>query len=404
LLKELRSEGKDVNVARDYRTEDGFLLGQWVADRRKSWRSGRLSSERVTALNEVGVVMNTLEAKWQMGFIHLQSLRSKGKDVNVAQSYKTVDGFCLGQWLSERRKDWKCGSLPSERVNALKEIGVVLSALETKWQIGFNHLKKLSNEQKDVNVAQTYKTEDGFCLGQWLSERRKDWKSGSLSSERVTALNEIGVVMDILESKWLTGLHHLMKLKADGQDVNVSQDYQTDDGFQLGKWVSHNRANLKGGSLSVERVQALEEMGLVADVLENNWQIAILHLKKIRDIGGNVNVAPSYKTVDGFRLGQWLSGRRVEWKKGRLSSDRVNALKELGVVPDVLETKWEVGLLHLKKHHDAGKDVNVDRRYKTEDGFYLGKWLSSRRIAMKKGILSSGRIKTLENLGVIMIK
>lgn len=44
---------------------DGFRLGQWLARSRKSCANGKLSEERIEALNALGMVWNKNETYWE---------------------------------------------------------------------------------------------------------------------------------------------------------------------------------------------------------------------------------------------------------------------------------------------------------------------------------------------------
>ena len=55
--------------------------------------------------------------------------------------------------------------------------------------------------------------------------------------------------------------------------------------------------------------------------------------------------------------------------------------------------------LPIKKENDG--NVNVPVRYKTGDGFPLGKWVSHQRSHYKKNELDDDRIRRLDELGFV---
>jgi hypothetical protein len=79
-----------------------------------------------------------------------------------------------------------------------------------------------------------------------------------------------------------------------------------------------------------ERIAALEELGFVWDPLEEDYQRALGYLKAYKAEHGDCRVPQSFKTEDGFNLGNWCANRRKAYKKGKLSQERIDALEALG--------------------------------------------------------------------------
>jgi superfamily II DNA or RNA helicase len=59
------------------------------------------------------------------------------------------------------------------------------------------------------------------------------------------------------------------------------------------------------------------------------WEVMFQHLCEYVDREGHARVPNSYITSDGFKLGNWVSSRRMDYKKSKLSEDRIRALEEL---------------------------------------------------------------------------
>jgi hypothetical protein len=56
---------------------------------------------------------------------------------------------------------------------------------------------------------------------------------------------------------------------------------------------------------------------------------------KYKEKTGNPNAPIKYITPDGFKLGAWQTNRRSAYKTGKLSTDRIKMLEEIGF-------KWEL--------------------------------------------------------------
>lgn len=71
-------------------------------------------------------------------------------------------------------------------------------------------------------------------------------------------------------------------------------------------------------------------------------------------------------------------------------------------IEERLEGGWENGLKHFDKYvREHNGDVLVPERYKDDDGFLLGNWVSHRRKDFDNGILSLDKVTELENRGFI---
>jgi len=69
--------------------------------------------------------------------------------------------------------------------------------VETSFNIVLGYLKACKAEHGDCRVPKRFKTEDGFGLGGWCSEKRTSYKKGRLSQERIDALEALGFVWDV---------------------------------------------------------------------------------------------------------------------------------------------------------------------------------------------------------------
>ena len=106
-----------------FKTEHGFPLGNWCASRRNLYKNGKLSDERIDALEALGFIWDQLEDDFQIGLGYLKAYKAEHGDCRVPRRFKTEDGFNLGTWCSSRRKDYIVGRLSQERIDALEALG-----------------------------------------------------------------------------------------------------------------------------------------------------------------------------------------------------------------------------------------------------------------------------------------
>ena len=65
-----------------------------------------------------------------------------------------------------------------------------------KWDEAYARAEAYYNRHQDLNVPATYKCADGFVLGKWLNQQRKNHADGKLSDKRYDKLCTLGMVWD----------------------------------------------------------------------------------------------------------------------------------------------------------------------------------------------------------------
>ncbi len=183
-----------------YRDADGIRLGQWVGVQRTNHRSGHLSEERQRQLEALpGWVWDMKEAKWEEGFAHLQRFTEREGHTRVPFEYRDADGFRLGKWVNKQRTHGKQGKLAEERRRRLEAVaGWVWDSNEAAWEDGYARLLRFAEREGHSRVRQTYRDDDGFRLGQWVSNQRGFLRRDGLSEERQQRLEAVeGWVWDL---------------------------------------------------------------------------------------------------------------------------------------------------------------------------------------------------------------
>jgi hypothetical protein len=127
-------------------------------------------------------------SKWEDGFSYLKEFSKREGHCRVSTSYKTEDGYRLGQWVGVQRTIK--GTMNPERRQRLESLpdwswDVTLY----KWEEGFSRLKQLSERKGNCRVSQTYKTDDGYPLGVWVSYQRS--KKDAMEPERRQRLESL---------------------------------------------------------------------------------------------------------------------------------------------------------------------------------------------------------------------
>jgi predicted helicase len=198
------------SVVRALRDHDEELADQLDAARRKKGREGRITSgdlppkivfdlpDAVVGDSFIDAIVTRIvehaTSSWEEGFAHLEQYVAAHGDARVPDSFKTEDGYNLGEWVRRQRSDRS--TMAAERVTRLEALPdwVWGRSLEAAWEEGFAHLAQYVAAHGDARVPQRFKTEDGYKLGTWVQSQRNT--RSTMSTERLTRLEGLGFVWD----------------------------------------------------------------------------------------------------------------------------------------------------------------------------------------------------------------
>ncbi len=99
------------------------------------------------------------------------------------------------------------------------------------------------------------------------------------------------------------------------------------------------------------------------------------------------------------KLGRWVDNQRKFYRKGKLSEEREQRLRELGFKFSLHEAAWQELCGQLVKFKQEFGHVNVPDPY-SENQKLVG-WVKTQRNRYKQGKLSKERIQKLEGIGFV---
>ncbi len=378
-------------VPATFRDSEGYRLGQWLNVQRTNKDS--LSPERRNQLESLpGWTWDVLNEAWEHGYRKLKQYAETEKTVRVPVSYRSKDGYKLGQWLQVQRttKD----EMPMQRRHRLESLeGWTWDPYATDWEDGFARLQRYCDEKGTSRVPRTYKAQDGFKLGGWVSTQRvaKD----TISPGRRRRLESlVGWAWDVVTATWEEAYRHLQRYCEAQGTSRVPGKYKTKEGFNLGVWVANQRQDME--VMPEERRNRLERLsGWVWNGRDAAWEQGYEHLKRYCDRFGHVRVPQGYATKEGYRLRQWLQVQRAN--KDSLSPERTQRLESLsGWTWEPRSSRWEEAYGHLQRYCASEGVSQVPGTYKTKEGFKLGLWVANQRQRMDT--ISPERRRRLESL------
>ena len=275
----------------------------------------------------------------------------------------------------------------------------IIEIIGRTWDFWYGLTLKYKDVFGDANVLAIYKTPEGFHLGSWQSNQRDLYKKGKISSDRIERLEKIGFIWERLEEQFEKGFQETLLYKNKTGNPNAPWLYRTADGYRLGTWQSHQMQSYNKGKLSPDKIERLEKIGFIWERLEEKFEKGFQETLNYKESTGSPNAPHKYKTVKGFKLGIWQNTQRKMYNKRKISPDRIERLKKIGFVWDILEEWFERGFQETLLYKERTGNPNASLTYETDHGYKLGSWQSVQRQLYKKRILSPDRIRRFEEIG-----
>jgi len=145
-------------------------------------------------------------------------------------------------------------------------------------------------------------------------------------------------------------------------------------------------------NLSSERLERLNEIGFVWNVLELKWEERYCELLSYKTKHGNTAIPVEESTG----LGRWLATQRTLKRSGGISVERARRLDEIGLELNLLDEEWNNKFKELIEYKNNNGDTNVPTSWHVID---LRNWVKTQRQLMKKGKLTPERRALLEEIG-----
>jgi hypothetical protein len=231
-------------------------LSAWLNGVRCSKRSGRLAKERVRQLEELGIVWEPQQARWETMFAALSAYRRTNGDCNVP--YGSPDNPALAKWVKGVRAAQKRGDLDEERVRRLDAIDFAWDrGGDSRWDEMYDELAGFRQFHGHCRISTL--SDEHRALGVWVHTQRTLRKQGRLDAERIARLDALGFTWDLLREQWDGLFAALEEYRRETGHCNVPQRWA--DNRKLGNWVMVQRAAYKAGRLNAEQIERLRAIG-----------------------------------------------------------------------------------------------------------------------------------------------
>ena len=181
IAREYYKKNGDLNIEKDYITEDGIMLGCWIASQRKIYKKKLknnkynyilLTTEQIKMLENIGMEWNpSKETKWEKMFKLAKKYYKENENLDIEKEYVTENGIKLGKWIITQRLLYrkKSNGLTAEQIKKLESIGmkwsVVKETTKNEWDEMYEHASNYYKENENLDIKNDYVTENGIKLG-----------------------------------------------------------------------------------------------------------------------------------------------------------------------------------------------------------------------------------------------
>ena len=350
-----------------------------------------------------------LDAQWEQAFAAAKEAAAKGDINELPRGFTTEAGFGLGRWLELQRQiqaGEKPGRLTAEQAARLEKLGIAWKQrMEQAWERGYAAAREYRGEYGNLMVPVRYRDKNGFALGEWIVYNRQRFLGNNLSTDRVERLEALGMVWDTVQDIWEQSYCAAVQYWLDHGTLEVPVKYTTPEGVALGVWLGSQRAAYKAGTIKPVQKAWLEALDVDwTNRNDRKWQAAYDAAARYYQAHGDLNVPSEYIDPDGVLLGKWVSRQRYAWQNpdrssARLTPERKALLDQLGMVwqkPDSWQHRYELAAAYKAAHGS----LELPAQYRTEEGIWLGSWLSRQKQLLQKGdkSLRGERVKALKEL------
>jgi len=332
-------------------------------------------------------------ASWDSMYEKLIEYKKNYSDCNVPDRWP--EDPQLGKWVGKQRTNRNQGFLTNKRIDRLNKIDFIWDLLSSNWEEMFECLLEFKNKNGHCNIPSRWS--ENHKLSRWVFTQREFCKNGKLSEERINRLDAVGFEWNVLNTNWNKFFSALLKFKEKNGHCKVPRVWLEDP--ELSSWVSTQRESYRKGLLSPGRIERLEQIGFIWDTIQHSFEENYSALIEFKMVTGHCDVPDKWPM--NLKLSHWVGKQRSDWKKNRLSVERIERLNAIGFTWDPRDVVWNKMYATLQEFYKNYGHCNVPHNW--SENIKLSRWVARIRKLWKEGKLNRERITQLESLNFTII-
>lgn len=405
LLKQIYDSKKTILPYAKLPSTEDFNLFNFVYKQLQNYRKEKLTNEKISLLESVGIIWNYKEARWYDMFYRAKELyESQGKPKIIKRPSYEKDKE-LHIWISKQISNYNHGRndsfLNEERIKLLESIGFCWSELDEKWEQYYLKLKKYYLANGNIDISRNY---SDSSLANWLIRQRQLYKDNKLNNERIDKLNKLKIVWDVSQrgrnvsfpekavfyylSYFFNDIQENNRDLLEGKEIDIflpslklGIEY---DGYfsHKNKYEDDNNKDKKARKIGLKMIH-IRESGLKKLYEANSTTI-------FRNDSNPEGLNDAIKSL--------LKSINISFDKDFVDCTRDSV--EISNLTNNYNKQFEIMFYEAKKYYKTyGTLMYVTMDYKTENGRLLYSWLATLR--HNKNYLTHEQISELNSIGMV---
>jgi predicted helicase len=232
-------------------------LGQWLSHQRQEYSARLLSKDRIQQLEAIGIEWSPFDSIWDRQYALMLTYFEKHGHTRVPQREP------LGKWASFQREQKRRDLLPADRETKLAKLGFVWEPFDNSWELRIAALKEYVIREKHARVPAKHK-EGEIYLGPFVQKCRQERKAkrDRMTPIKIAELDALGFIWDQSEAEFADGIEAIASFRSREGSIQIPSKH-IENGFRLGKWLSHRKYEFRIGTLDKKRALRLKRVGIV---------------------------------------------------------------------------------------------------------------------------------------------
>ncbi|WP_301129013.1 DEAD/DEAH box helicase [Streptomyces cacaoi] len=259
--------------------EGAYPLGQWVAEQRRAYGAGQMTSRRAARLEKLGMVWSAGDARFQENLEAAKAYYEQHWTLCAPRTATMLDRP-VGQWLSNLRRPGALEGHPEWKA-ALEAVDEDWNPQwPAAWQRHYAALRELVREEDGQAQVLPGVTVHGMDIGKWLTRQRTPEVWQTLTDGQRQRLEDIGVTplaapaavepeesakpSTAPVSTFERGVAALTQYKARTGSVKVPRAHveRLEDGTEVKLGVFLSNSKSRRAKLTADKLAALANLGL----------------------------------------------------------------------------------------------------------------------------------------------
>lgn len=226
-----------------------ITLSEWLAAQRRDHREGDMPSDRIAALERIGIVWDPHEQRWLDNYAETQAYREREGHLEPPRDHP------VAKWLTTQRYLKRRSELSDARAALLEELGIVWEPMDDRTTASLRALRAFRTKHGHLRVPFNHP------LRRSIDYYRARRQAGLLAEPVRQKLDQLGMIWDARADQWYASYDQVAAFRRQNGHVRIPRDAEH---LALARWVVHQRTRWRKGKLTTEEQRLLTELGITS--------------------------------------------------------------------------------------------------------------------------------------------